>query len=98
MRPHLYQRPCPSVRWLVGRSVGRSVHWSVGNAFVKIDENGLLRILNDLDRTGREKKRDEEAGSRRDEEKGGMRREEGRGGPRDGEEGGMKRVKEGKSC
>ena len=28
------KRPCPSVGWLVGRSVG----WSVGNAFVKIDE------------------------------------------------------------
>ena len=34
MRPHLYKRPCPSVRPLVGPLVG----WSVGNAFVKIDE------------------------------------------------------------
>ena len=63
MRPHLYKRPCLSVRWLVGRSVG--------NVFVKIDENGLLRILNDLDSAGR--------GGRRDEEEVGMRRKEERG-------------------
>ena len=31
---HLYKRPCPSVRWLVGWSVRPSV----GYAFVKIDE------------------------------------------------------------
>ena len=31
---HLCKRPCPSVRWLVGPSVGPSV----GNVFVKIDE------------------------------------------------------------
>ena len=30
MRPHLYKRPCPSVRPLVGQSIG--------NAFVKIDK------------------------------------------------------------
>ena len=36
MRPYLYRRPCPSV----GPSVGRAV----GNAFVKIDENEVLRF------------------------------------------------------
>ena len=59
MRPHLYKRPCPSVGWLVGWSVGPSVR----NAFVKIAENGLLRILNDS--AGRGKK--EGRGGRRDE-------------------------------
>ena len=53
MRPHLYKRPCPSVRPSVGRSVGPLVR----NAFVKIAEK---RILNDLDSAGRGKKRDEE--------------------------------------
>ena len=53
-------------------------------------KNGLLRILNDLDRAGRGKKRDEEEGGtrtrgvegrggRRGEEEGGTRRKEGRG-------------------
>ena len=66
---HLYMRPCPSVRWSVGRLVG--------NAFVQIDENGHLRILNDLDNAGR--------GRKRDKEEGGTRRKEGRGGRRDEE-------------
>ena len=78
MRPHLYKRPCPSVRRLVGPSVGPSVMLSS-----KSMKNGLLRILNDLDSAGRGKKRDEE--------EGGMRRKEGRGGRRDEEEGGTRR-------
>ena len=83
MRPHLYKRPCPSVGWLVRWLVRRLVQ----NAYVKIAENGLLRILNDLDSAGRGKKRDEE--------EGGMRRKEGRGGRRYEEEGGTER-KEGR--
>ena len=83
MRPHLYKRPCPSVGWLVGPSVRRSVMLSS-----KSMKNRLLRILNDLDSAGRGKKRDvEEGGTRRKEEWGGRRvedeggagRKEGRG-------------------
>ena len=48
MRPHLYKRPCPSVRPSVGPSV---------MLLSKLLKNGLLRILNDLDSAGREKKR-----------------------------------------
>ena len=43
----------PSVRWSVGRSVMLSS---------KSLKNGLLRILNDTDSTGRGKKRDKEEG------------------------------------
>ena len=50
MRPHLYKRPCPSVRPLVGPSVRRSVMLSS-----KSLKNGLLRILNDSGSAGREK-------------------------------------------
>ena len=39
---HLYKRPCPSVGWLVGPSVGRSVTLSS-----KSVKNGLLWILSD---------------------------------------------------
>ena len=49
----------------VGRSVGRSVRPSVGWSVMlssKSLKNGLLRILNDTDSAGREKKRDEEEG------------------------------------
>ena len=40
-----------SVGWLVSRSHGRSVGWSVGHALVKISENGFSQILNDLNST-----------------------------------------------
>ena len=82
MRPHLYKRPCPSVRPLVGRLVRPSVMLSS-----KSMKNGLLRILNDLDSAGR--------GGRRDEEEGGTRRKEEQGGRRNEEEGGTRR-KEGR--
>ena len=65
MRPHLYKRSCPSVGWLVGPLVGRSVMLSS-----KSLKNGLLRILNILDSAGRGKK---EGRGKRDEE-GGVRR------------------------
>ena len=68
MRPHLYKRPCPSVP----------------NAFVKIDENGPLQIVNDLDSAGR--------GGRRDEEERGTRRKERRGGRSDEESEKMKNL------
>ena len=46
--PRLYKRVCPSVGSLVRRSVGPSVRWSVGNAFVSAgrDEpaNDLFRV------------------------------------------------------
>ena len=74
MRPHLYKRACPSV----GRSV---MLLSI------LMENGLLRILNDLDIAG--------CGKKRDQEEGGTRRKEGQGGRRDKEEGGT-RGKEGR--
>ena len=61
MRPHLYKRPCPSV--------GRSVGWSVMLSS-KSMKNGLLRILNDLDRAGRRKRREEEGGTGRKEGRG----------------------------
>ena len=44
----------------------------VGNAFVKFGENGILKILNDLDSAGR--------GRKRGKEEGGARRKEGQGG------------------
>ena len=68
MRPHLYKRPCPSV--------GPSVRWSVMLSS-KSMKNRLLRILNDLDSTGQEKK--EGRGGRRDEEEGVTRRNKQRG-------------------
>ena len=80
MRPQLYKRPCPVVRPLVGRSVGRLAMLSS-----KSMKNGLLRILNDLDSAGR--------GGRRDEEEGRTRRKDGRGERSDVEEGAMRRVK-----
>ena len=54
--------------------------WSVGPSVMLLSKsmiNGLLRILNDLDSAGREKKR----GTRRKEGRGGRRagRKEGRG-------------------
>ena len=68
-----------SVRWSVGPSVGPSVGWSV-TLSSKSMKNGLLRILNDLEGTGRGRKRDvEEGGTRRKEGRGGMRRKERRG-------------------
>ena len=58
MRPHLYKRPCPSVR--------RSVMLSS-----KSMKNGLIRILNDLDSAGGGGRRDEEeGGTSRKEERG----------------------------
>ena len=48
-------------------SVGPSVGWSVMLSSKSL-KNGLLRILNETDSAGREKKRDEEEGRRRDEE------------------------------
>ena len=57
MRPHLYKRPCPSVCRSVGPLVCLSVMLSS-----KSLRNGLLRILNDTDSAGRDKKRDEEEG------------------------------------
>ena len=69
---HLYKRPCPTI--------GRRVGPAVGNAFVKIDENGLLWILNDLDSAGRGRK-------------GQEGEQEGRGGRSDEEEGATRRVK-----
>ena len=80
MRPHLYKRPCPLVR----PSVGPLVRWCL-MLLSKSMKNGLLRILNDLDRAGR--------GGRRDEEEGGTRRKEERGGRRNEEEQGTRRVK-----
>ena len=58
---HLYKRPCPSVGWLVG--------WSVGNAFVQIDEkwpftdSKWFRQCWTRKKEGRGGRRDEEAGS-----------------------------------
>ena len=37
---HLYKRLCPSICPSIHRSVCRSVH----NAFVKISENGIMRV------------------------------------------------------
>ena len=68
MRPHLYKRPCPSVRRLVGWSVMLSS---------KSMKDGLLRILNDLGSAGRVRKREEEErGTRRKEGRRGRRDEE----------------------
>ena len=71
MRPHLYKRPCPSVR----PSVGPLVRWCL-MLLSKSMKNGLLRILNDLDSAGRGKKRGEEGGTRgrRDEESEKMKK------------------------
>ena len=66
MHPHVYKRPCPSVRRLVGPSVRPSVM-----LLSKSMKNGLIPILHDLDSAGR--------GGRRDEEEGGTGRKEGRG-------------------
>ena len=66
MRLHLYERPCPSICW--------SIHWSVGNAFVKIAEIWLF-VVSKLGGS-------EEEGVRRregDEEEGATRRKERRG-------------------
>ena len=65
MRPHLYKRPCPSVR----PSVGPLVRWCL-MLLSKSMKNGLLRILNDLDRAGRRKRREEEGGTGRMEGRG----------------------------
>ena len=91
-----------SIRGLVRRSVrplvGPSVGWSVGRSVMllsKLMENGLLRILNDLDSAGQGKKRDkEEGGTRGTEGRRGRRdkRKEGQG------EGRTRRVKKRKSC
>ena len=48
-------------------------------------ENGILRILSELDSAGRGKK--EGRGGRRDEEEGGMRRKDGQGGRMDAKKG-----------
>ena len=65
---HLYKRPL----------VGRLVHPLVTLSSISM-KNSLSRILNDLDRTGR--------GRKREEEEGGTRRKEGQRGRRDKEEG-----------
>ena len=78
-------RPCPSVGWLVGPSVGPSVTLSS-----KSMKNGLLGILSDRESTGR--------GRKRNKEEGGRRRKEGRGGRSDEEEGATRIVKKCKSC
>ena len=65
MRPHLYKRLCPSVR----PSVGPLVRWCL-MLLSKSMKNGLLRILNDLDRAGRRKRREEEGGTGRKEGRG----------------------------
>jgi len=67
MRPHLYKRPCPSV----GRSVRRSVRRLVMLSSKSL-KNGLLRIQNDTDSTGRGKK--EGRGGRSDEESEKMKK------------------------
>ena len=63
--------------------VGRSFGWSVRRSVMLLSrsmKNGLLRILNDLEGTGRGRKRDVEEGeTRRKEGRGGMRRKERRG-------------------
>ena len=64
MRPHLYKRPCPSVR----RLVRRSVH----NAFVKIDDKWTFRDAKVLDE---EKRDEEEGGMRRKEGRGEWKNE-----------------------
>ena len=71
MRPHLYKRPCPSVR----PSVGPLVRWCL-MLLSKSMKNGLLRILNDLDSAGRGKKSGKEGGTRgrRDEESEKMKK------------------------
>ena len=69
MHPHVYKRPCPSVRRLVGPSVRPSVM-----LLSKSMKNGLIRILDDLDSAGLGKKRD---GGRRGEEEGGTGMKEG---------------------
>ena len=70
MRPHLYKRPCPSVRPSVRPSVDRLVGWSV-MLLSNWAKNGILRILNDLDSAGQGRKRDKEEGGK---EEGGTRR------------------------
>ena len=77
-------RPRISIRGLVRSSVGWSVRWLVRHAFVKIDENGLLRCLNDLVNAGR--------GGRREEEEGATKRMERQGGRSDEETEKMKRI------
>ena len=68
------------------------VGWSVGNAFVKIDEKWTFTvckmIYTVLDEEKRGTRRKEGRGGRRDEEEGGTRRKEGLGRRRDKEEGG----------
>ena len=51
MRPHISERPCPSV----GPSIGQSVGQSVRNAFVKLGEKWILT-------EGRRGRMDEEEG------------------------------------
>ena len=64
----------------------RFVGWSV-MLLSKLMKNGLLRILNDLDSAGRERKRDEK-------ERGTSRRKERRGGKSDEEREKWKRMKD----
>ena len=62
---HLYKRPCPSIRWLVGWLVTLSS---------KSMKTGHFRSLNDLDNAGRGRKRDEEeGGTRRKKGRGGSK-------------------------
>ena len=79
------------VRLSVRPSTGPSVRWSVGNAFVKIDEKWPFKDSKRLRQCWTRKK--EEQGGRRDEEEGGARRKERRGGRSDEEEGVTRRVK-----
>ena len=65
-------------------SVHPLVRWSVGNVFVKINEEWFLRILYDLDTARRKRKREEEEARRW--------RKEGRGGRSDEESEEMKKL------
>ena len=76
-------RPRISIWGLVRPSVGRSVGWSVGYAFVQIDENWPFTDSKWFSQCWTRKK--EGRGGRRDEEEGGTRRKDGRGGRMDAE-------------
>ena len=78
MRPRISIRGLvrPLVHWSVGPLVRWSVGWSVTLSSNSV-KNGLLRILNDSDSSGRGRKRDkEERGTRRKERRGGRSDEE----------------------